>query len=741
MSSDDGDGRVIPFPALGGLRPPIGGGTTTAPPPPPPAPPADQEPESDLLTAFPALAGAQLSPPLALTLPALALALDDEDQAADDDQAETVHYYDGGMTAREAATLGVMVASAITVACLRGTVAFASWCRARAEHHRAVREQAAKAAGSGSGRVPSGPEFGRATRSGGRAGTGSGGRSGGGSAPATFRSGSGSRGAGGSTRPGGANSRPPAASGGGKGGTGPGSKRRNGSGSPTSSSSGGGSGSTPPGSRRKRKSGGDSGGSGSSGDGGGKTPRGPKGIKRRKPKGGGSGSGGGSSSGGSGTSTSPKGKGKGSKGSKGGKGTGTSPASTSPKGKGGGSKSPATRTPATAPATRGARARALARRVTVRAARGGGRLVRRGGRYLARVTPPAARRTGRYLHRNGRRVARHTRRWTRARWDRIAARAEVRWQRRQQAAAAAAAAATGTTRPGAGTTAPSSGPATPPPGPSPTGPGTGTTPPPSAPGASPWGPGPGGGPWVGYGPLTPPPAVTDPYVVVVEREDGGEAPTVELPELVVADGDTPPPDAPPGQAWEPLKGVDGGWVLVDVAEIVEPEPAVVAIPAARAEAAPASKETTPVTELPATPSAIAEGVAAMAGPRYDSGASELTIYDLTDADEDAAEEIVARADTAHQDAKAAAALVNHMEDLKATIVAWKIPGALYRYACRLQEKAAALAVDSRALAQELPAASEAIKTAGANAAARHKPLADTVRDLGHAAPAEADYHG
>jgi hypothetical protein len=228
--------------------------------------------------------------------------------------------------------------------------------------------------------------------------------------------------------------------------------------------------------------------------------------------------------------------------------------------------------------------------------------------------------------------------------------------------------------------------------------------------------------------------------VVVEREDG-EAATVELPELVVAAGDTPP-DAPPGQAWEPLRGVDGGWVLVDVAELVGPEPGPIPIPAARTEAAPASKETTPVSELPpATSSAIAEGVAAMSGPRYDSGASELTIYDLLDADEDAAEEIVARVDTAREDAKAARALVGHMEDLKATIVHYKIPGALYRYACRLQEKAAVLAADADALAKSLPAASEAISAAGKNAAARHKALADTTRDHGHAAPAETEYHG
>jgi hypothetical protein len=232
--------------------------------------------------------------------------------------------------------------------------------------------------------------------------------------------------------------------------------------------------------------------------------------------------------------------------------------------------------------------------------------------------------------------------------------------------------------------------------------------------------------------------MTDPYVVVVDREDDDTA-TVDLPELVVAEGDTPPPDAPPGQAWEPLRGVDGGWVLVDVAELVEPGP--IPIPAARTEAAPASKETTPVSELPATPSAIAEGVAAMASPQYDSGASELTIYDLLDADEDAAEEIVARVDTAREDAKAARALVGHMEGLKATCIQYKIPGALYRYACRLQEKAGALAADADALAKALPAASEAISAAGKNAAARHKPLADTTRDHGHAAPAETEYHG
>ncbi|MFJ9662897.1 hypothetical protein ACIRPR_33720 [Streptomyces griseoflavus] len=711
MSSDDGEGRVIPFPVLGGLRPPIGGGTATSDPPPPPqAPPADPEAESGIVAAFPALAGVQLSPPLALTLPALAP--DGEDQAADDDQVPAVHQ-DGGMTAREAATLGLMVASAITVACLRGTAAFASWCRTRAEHHRTVRAAAAKASSTGGGRVPSSPEYGRATRGGGRGGTGSGGtgggRSGGGGrAPAAFRStGSGSRGAGGSTRHGGGTSRTPTASDSGKAGTG--GRRRNGSGS------GSGSGLLSPGGHRKPKTPKDkskSKGTGDSGsDGGGKAPRGPKGSKVRKPKGSGSGSGG-TSADGSGTSTSRKGKGKGGK------------------EKGDGAKSPATRTPATTPATRGAKARALTRRTTTRAARGGVRLLRRGGGYVVRRTPPTARRVARRTHR----VARHVRRWSRVQWERIAARAEARWERRQQAAAA------GSTGTAGGPAAPSSGPAAPGTGPTPPGPGAGS----HGPGAAPGGPGPDGGPWIGYGPLTPPPAMTDPYAVTFERIDVQEQEDEPVPaELVVADGDTPPADAPPGQTWEPLRGVDGGWVLVDVAELVEPDPGPISIPAARTEAAP-SKEAASVTNRPpaqATPSALAQGVAAMSAPHYDSGASELTIYDLLDADQDAAEEIVARVETAREDAKAARALVGHMEALKATCIQYKIPGALYRYACRLQEKAGALAADADALAKSLPAASEAISAAGKNAAARHKPLADTVRDHGHAAPAEADYHG
>lgn len=721
MSSDDSEGRVIPFPVLGGLRPPIGGGTATSDPPPPPqAPPADPETESGIVAAFPALAGVQLSPPLALTLPALAP--DGEDQAADDDQVPAVHQ-DGGMTAREAATLGLMVASAITVACLRGTAAFASWCRTRAEHHRTVRAAAAKAGSTGGGRVPSSPEYGRATRGGGRGGTGSsgtgGGRSGGGGrAPAAFRStGSGSRGAGGSTRHGGGTSRTPTASDSGKAGTG--GRRRNGSGSGTSTGSGSGSGLLSPGGHRKPKTPKDKSkgkGTGDSGsDGGGKAPRGPKGSKVRKPKGSGSGSGG-TSADGSGTSTSRKGKGKGGK------------------EKGDGAKSPATRTPATTPATRGAKARALTRRTTTRAARGGVRLLRRGGGYVVRRTPPTARRVARRTHR----VARHVRRWSRVQWERIAARAEARWERRQQAAAA------GSTGTAGGPATPSSGPAAPGTGPTPPGPGAGPGAGSHGPGAAPGGPGPDGGPWIGYGPLTPPPAMTDPYAVTFERIDVQEQEDEPvLAELVVADGDTPPADAPPGQTWEPLRGVDGGWVLVDVAELVEPDPGPIPIPAARTEAA-TSKEAASVTNRPpaqATPSALAQGVAAMPGPSYDGGASELTIYDLIDADEDAAEEIVARVDTARADARAARALVGHMEALKDTIVRLKIPGALYRYACRLQEKAAALASDADALAKALPAASEAISKAGRNAAARHKPLADTTRDHGHAAPAEADYHG
>ncbi|MFZ3475460.1 hypothetical protein ACODT4_41310 [Streptomyces sp. 2.9] len=47
---------------------------------------------------------------------------------------------------------------------------------------------------------------------------------------------------------------------------------------------------------------------------------------------------------------------------------------------------------------------------------------------------------------------------------------------------------------------------------------------------------------------------------------------------------------------------------------------------------------------------------------------------------------------------------------------------------------------AEAIAAALPRASEAITTAGGNAEARHRHLADVTRDMGHARPADRDYN-
>jgi len=59
---------------------------------------------------------------------------------------------------------------------------------------------------------------------------------------------------------------------------------------------------------------------------------------------------------------------------------------------------------------------------------------------------------------------------------------------------------------------------------------------------------------------------------------------------------------------------------------------------------------------------------------------------------------------------------------------------------RLIDKTLTVKARAEAIAANLPAAAEAISIAGSNAEARHRPLADAVRDAGHTRPAERDYH-
>ncbi|MFE6946085.1 hypothetical protein [Streptomyces chartreusis] len=120
--------------------------------------------------------------------------------------------------------------------------------------------------------------------------------------------------------------------------------------------------------------------------------------------------------------------------------------------------------------------------------------------------------------------------------------------------------------------------------------------------------------------------------------------------------------------------------------------------------------------------------------------SELTIFDVIESDADMAEEIMGGVDEARAAAEGCDKMMTRLEALHAKIVDLKVPGVLEGWVLILAEKAVSVKAKAEALAQTLPAASEAIRTAGENAERRHKPLADAVRDAGHTAPAERDYH-
>ncbi|MEE1931438.1 hypothetical protein V1J52_25285 [Streptomyces sp. TRM 70351] len=120
--------------------------------------------------------------------------------------------------------------------------------------------------------------------------------------------------------------------------------------------------------------------------------------------------------------------------------------------------------------------------------------------------------------------------------------------------------------------------------------------------------------------------------------------------------------------------------------------------------------------------------------------SDLTIYDVIDSDADMAEEITAGADDARQAAEGCESLITRLEALHAKVIELKVPGVLEGWVLLLLEKAMNVKARAEAVADKIPAASEAIAQAGHNTAERHKQPADVTRDHGHAAPAKRDYH-
>ncbi|MGI5273126.1 hypothetical protein ACQEUU_37750 [Nonomuraea sp. CA-218870] len=120
--------------------------------------------------------------------------------------------------------------------------------------------------------------------------------------------------------------------------------------------------------------------------------------------------------------------------------------------------------------------------------------------------------------------------------------------------------------------------------------------------------------------------------------------------------------------------------------------------------------------------------------------ADLTIYDVIEADADMAEEILAGVDEARAAVDGCEQLLTKLEAVHAKIIDLKVPGVLAGWMVRLMEKTATVKARAQAIADRLPAASEAISVAGGNAAAIYKPPADVTRDMGHTRPAERDYH-
>lgn len=120
--------------------------------------------------------------------------------------------------------------------------------------------------------------------------------------------------------------------------------------------------------------------------------------------------------------------------------------------------------------------------------------------------------------------------------------------------------------------------------------------------------------------------------------------------------------------------------------------------------------------------------------------AELTIGDVIEADADMAEQITEGVAEAQATAGGCERLMTRLEALHAKVVELEVPGVLEGLVALLMEKTATVKARADAIAEQLPAAAEAIAVAGTNAEARHKPLADAVRDAGHVKPAERDYH-
>lgn len=211
-------------------------------------------------------------------------------------------------------------------------------------------------------------------------------------------------------------------------------------------------------------------------------------------------------------------------------------------------------------------------------------------------------------------------------------------------------------------------------------------------------------------------------------------------------GDTrtppPPPGGGPGDWMRPPPGADRIWV--DVERVDQPQGQDQGEGGdRRAPSYTARRPLPPGPDETAGSDPVTKGtLIPMPTPAQTQYAddSELTVYDVIDADRDAAEEIAAGADAALAAARGSRRMMARLEELNAKIADLKVPGSLPERLAELMDLARQVEAHALGLAAALPQAAEAVLAAATAAEIMHKPLADVVRDHGHARPAEAEYH-
>ncbi|WP_026179402.1 hypothetical protein [Streptomyces hokutonensis] len=120
--------------------------------------------------------------------------------------------------------------------------------------------------------------------------------------------------------------------------------------------------------------------------------------------------------------------------------------------------------------------------------------------------------------------------------------------------------------------------------------------------------------------------------------------------------------------------------------------------------------------------------------------AELTVYDLIESDEEMSEQILQGVDHMNLVAAKCEGLKSGLESLYAMCIEKKVPGVLVKWCIRLMERAGSVQDKAEALRDSLPRASEAILTARDTAVEADKLRADRVKEAGHVAPAEREYH-